>query len=105
MNSRAASRWTDGAMQRRVARRYAAERRFKLFGFAAVGLSVAFLAFLLVTMVMKGWIVDWLYARGMRDAHLRLPTEFAEGRSRCFCGAEIDIAGTSPHVYAVHMTT
>ena len=27
-----------------------------------------------VTMVMKGWIVDWLYARGMRDAHLRFYT-------------------------------
>ncbi len=23
------------------------------------------------TMVLKGWIVDWLYARGMQDAHLR----------------------------------
>jgi len=27
-----------------------------------------------VTMVAKGWIVDWLYARGMRDAHLRFYT-------------------------------
>ncbi|WP_324809553.1 phosphate ABC transporter permease PstA [Sphingomonas sp. LY29] len=41
-------------MQRRVARRYAAERRFKLFGLAAVGISVAFLAFLLITMAWKG---------------------------------------------------
>lgn len=23
------------------------------------------------TMVLKGWIVDWLYSRGMQDAHLR----------------------------------
>lgn len=23
------------------------------------------------TMVLKGWIIDWLYARGMADAHLR----------------------------------
>jgi MFS family permease len=23
------------------------------------------------TMVVKGWIVDWLYSRGMRDAHMR----------------------------------
>jgi MFS family permease len=27
-----------------------------------------------VTMVAKGWVVDWLYARGMRDAHLRFYT-------------------------------
>ena len=54
MSSDAATRWTDGSMQARVAKRYAAERRFKLFGLLAVGLSVAFLAFLLVTMMWKG---------------------------------------------------
>src|SRR6185369_17960534 len=54
-NSEAAiSRWTGEDMQKRVARRYAAERRFRFFGFAAVGLSVAFLAFLLVNMAWKG---------------------------------------------------
>lgn len=26
------------------------------------------------TMVLKGWVVDWLYARGMKDAHLRFYT-------------------------------
>jgi phosphate transport system permease protein len=54
MNSRAATRWTDGSMQKLVAKRYAAERRFRLYGLAAVSLSVAFLAFLLITMVWKG---------------------------------------------------
>jgi phosphate transport system permease protein len=48
------NRWTGEAMQRRVARRYAAERRFRFFGLAAVGLSIAFLAFLLTTMAWKG---------------------------------------------------
>ncbi|MEP7315929.1 MAG: DUF3333 domain-containing protein, partial [Sphingomicrobium sp.] len=43
--SRAPTRWTDGSMERLVAKRYAAERRFKFFGLAAVTLSVAFLAF------------------------------------------------------------
>ena len=52
--SRAPSRWTDGSMQRRVARRYAAERRFRRFGLAAVSLSLLFLAFLLVTMASNG---------------------------------------------------
>ena len=54
MNSAAPSRWTDGSMRRRVARRYAAERRFKALGFAAVALSLGFLAFLLVTILLKG---------------------------------------------------
>jgi phosphate transport system permease protein len=37
-----------------VRRRYAAERRFRMFGLLAVGISVAFLAFLLVSMAAKG---------------------------------------------------
>ncbi|MCW3796437.1 phosphate ABC transporter permease PstA [Sphingomonas sp. BN140010] len=41
-------------MKRRVARRYAAERRFRALGLAAVLLSLAFLAFLLVTMIVRG---------------------------------------------------
>ncbi|WP_265564555.1 phosphate ABC transporter permease PstA [Sphingomicrobium arenosum] len=47
-------RWTSEAMQKRVAARYAAERRFRLFGLTAVGISVAFLLFLLVTMAVNG---------------------------------------------------
>lgn len=27
-----------------------------------------------LTLVLKGWIIDWLYARGMHDAHLRFFT-------------------------------
>ena len=58
MSSRPASqpspRWSDTQMKKRVARRYSAERRFKFFGFAAVALSVAFLAFLLITMASRG---------------------------------------------------
>ncbi len=53
MNS-LASHWADGPMQARVRRRYAAERRFRLLGLAAVSLSALFLAFLLVTMVSRG---------------------------------------------------
>jgi phosphate transport system permease protein len=48
------SRWTDGSMNARVRKRYASERRFRLLGLAAVGLSAAFLAFLLITMAWKG---------------------------------------------------
>lgn len=52
--SAAMSRWTGDEMQKRIAQRYAAERRFRLFGLAAVSISVAFLAFLLITMAWKG---------------------------------------------------
>jgi phosphate transport system permease protein len=41
-------------MRKRIARRYAAERRFKLAGLFAVLLSAAFLAFLLFTMLGNG---------------------------------------------------
>ena len=69
MNSRAPSRWSDESMQRRVVQRYAAERRFKLFGLAAVGLSVACLAFLLATMVWKG-------AGGFTRTEIKLGIDF-----------------------------
>ena len=41
-------------MRPRITHRYSAERRFRLAGLFAVALSVAFLAFLLVTMAWKG---------------------------------------------------
>ena len=43
--------WKGEAMRRRIARRYAAERRFRLLGFASVLLSAGFLAFLLISML------------------------------------------------------
>jgi phosphate transport system permease protein len=55
MTDRTPTGWTAQAMQRRVRRRYAAERRFRLAGLVAVALSVAFLAFLLVTIGAQGW--------------------------------------------------
>ena len=55
MAERAPTDWKTVAMQKRIRRRYAAERRFRFFGFAAVVLSAAFLAFLLATMVSNGW--------------------------------------------------
>ncbi len=65
-----ASRWTDGSMTRRVAARYAAERRFKAFGFVAIGVSLAFLAFLLFTMAAKG-------LSGFTQGQIRLDIDFA----------------------------
>ncbi len=69
MNSVAPTRWTDGSMERLVAKRYAAERRFKFFGLAAVSLSVGFLAFLLITMAWKG-------AGGFTRTEIKLSLDF-----------------------------
>lgn len=46
--------WKSDAMRKRIARRYAAERRFKAAGLFAVLLSAAFLAFLLLSMMGNG---------------------------------------------------
>ena len=56
-------------MRKRIARRYAAERRFKAAGMAAVLLSAAFLAFLLFTMVGNGM-------RGFTRTEIALKVDF-----------------------------
>jgi len=61
--------WKGSVMQTRIAKRYAAERRFKLFGLGAVLLSGAFLAFLLFVMVGNG-------ARGFMYTHVAVPVDF-----------------------------
>jgi hypothetical protein len=45
----------------------------------------------------------WKYV--MRDAGMKMPAQMPDGRSRCFCGSEIDIRGMEDHVRAVHRTT
>ena len=76
MNKRAApvpertpTDWKSAAMQKRIRRRYAAERRFRLFGMLAVILSAAFLAFLILTMVANG-------ARGFTRSEVALDLDF-----------------------------
>jgi len=65
MSSAARTRWNDPAMQSRIRRRYASERLFRLAGLGAVGLSVLFLAFLLVTIATKGISgIDWALLTG-----------------------------------------
>jgi hypothetical protein len=50
--------------------------------------------------LQRAWTA-WKYA--MHDAGLPLPTQSSAGRSRCFCGAAINIPGLTGHVYATHM--
>src|SRR6185369_16745982 len=71
MSSSTPTRWTDGSMHKRVRRRYAAERRFRAFGFAAVAISVLFLAFLLFSMGSKG-------LGGFVQYQAALPIDFAK---------------------------
>ena len=61
--------WKKPAMQQRIRRRYAAERRFRLLGLAAILLSAGFLAFLLVTMLAKG-------LGGFTQAEVRVDIDF-----------------------------
>lgn len=46
--------WSSDVMRKRIAKRYAAERRFKYLGLGAVVLSAAFLVFLLFVMLGNG---------------------------------------------------
>lgn len=61
------------AVKRRTQRRYAAERRFRRLGLAAVWLSAGFLAFLLATMIWQG-------ASGFRQTRIALPIDLAAAR-------------------------
>lgn len=45
-------------------------------------------------------ITAWKYA--MWDAKAKMPTQMTNGRSRCYCGAPIDIAGMHEHVLKAH---
>src|SRR5262245_50416582 len=63
--------WASGAMQQRLRKRYAAERRFRLLGLAAVLISAGFLAFLLATMMANG-------LRGFTETQVRLDIGPAE---------------------------
>ncbi|TZG28748.1 phosphate ABC transporter permease PstA [Sphingomonas montanisoli] len=67
--------WKGKVMQRRIANRYAAERRFHAMGLGAVLLSVGFLAFLLVTMIGNG-------ASGFRRTEILVPVDFAHAAIR-----------------------
>jgi phosphate transport system permease protein len=68
---RAPTDWNGAVMQRRIRRRYSAERRFKLIGLSAILLSAGFLAFLLISMLINGlggFIedggIDWAFFSG-----------------------------------------
>ncbi|WP_445192130.1 phosphate ABC transporter permease PstA [Sphingomonas sp. Tas61C01] len=70
---RAPTDWRTAALQKRIRGRYAAERRFRLMGLAAVWLSAAFLAFLLGSMLLQG-------ASGFRETRIALPIDLAAAR-------------------------
>ena len=71
MSSSTSSRWTDQEMTKRVRRRYRSERIFRGIGFAAISLSVLFLAFLLWNMASKG-------IGGFSQYEAALPIDFSK---------------------------
>ncbi len=79
-------------MARRLRRRYAAERRFRRLGAAAVALSAAFLAFLLITMLVQGirGFTETRVALPVNLAAAELPIEPARLKAR---GADLALAG------------
>ena len=59
------SLWRSAAMNRKLSKRYASERRFKWAGVLAIVLSLSFLAFLLITMMANGLGgIDWAFLSG-----------------------------------------
>ena len=63
--------WSGELMQRRIRRRYGAERRFKYLGLGAVLLSAGFLAFLLISMLGNG-------LRGFTAAEVKLDVNWQQ---------------------------
>jgi phosphate transport system permease protein len=61
--------WSGEEMRARVRRRYAQERRFRLLGLSAIGISVGFLAFLLWTMASNG-------ISGFMETRVRVSVDF-----------------------------
>ncbi|HOB14153.1 MAG TPA: phosphate ABC transporter permease PstA [Novosphingobium sp.] len=63
--SKSAPDWQSPEAARRLARRYAAERRFRALGVASVSVSLLFLGFLLFVMLKNGiGGIDWAFLSG-----------------------------------------
>ena len=43
------------------------------------------------------------WKRAMWETGCKLPAQVTDGRSRCFCGAPIEIKNVERHVYAAHL--
>ena len=63
--SKSVPHWQSPEAARRLARRYAAERRFRALGVFSIAISLAFLGFLLFTMLKNGLGgIDWAFLTG-----------------------------------------
>ena len=63
--------WKDPEMLKRIEKRYAKERRFRLLGLGAIGIAIAFLFLLLGSITYQG-------AGGFTQAELALDIQFDE---------------------------
>ncbi|HSK41695.1 MAG TPA: DUF3333 domain-containing protein, partial [Arenibaculum sp.] len=59
VNNRAVPVYQSDAFARRLRRRYAAERRFRLYGIVAIAVAIGMLAVLLTSIVTKGYTAFW----------------------------------------------
>jgi len=84
--ARPARRWSSADMQRRLARRKAAERRFRGFGLAAIGLALAMLLLLLMSIGSSA-------GSAFRQTQIRLDVDFAReqlGQLEGLAQSEVD---------------
>jgi hypothetical protein len=63
----------------------------------------------MLPMLRESAFVDWRRAQALHawkyrmwDTGCRLPTQERSGRSRCFCGAEVDVKTVDPHIVEAH---
>ena len=68
MSNAVPNHWSSARMRRRIARRYRAERLFRLLGLAAITLSAGFLVVLLGSMLVRG-------ASGFTETRIALPID------------------------------
>ena len=73
------------AFEARLRKRYAAERRFRLAGLAAILFSIAVLVFLLMTMLING-------VGGFQRATLTIPVDFTVASLTVAQGVDEDSA-------------
>lgn len=88
LDERAAKLRRPDLSEGRVRRRYAAERRFRLYGMLAIGFAVFMLGFLAITVVVQGYSAFWqtrialdinIDPAQVDPADTRLPESLAQG--------------------------
>ena len=80
-----------------IKRRYAAERRFRLYGILAISFGILFLGIMLVTIISKGYTAFWQTDRHAAD-HLRREGDRSrqQAGNRCQCADRRQLSRARP---------